>query len=143
MTEKEAYGLLELRPGASDDAVKKAYRRLVQKVHPDKGGSAALFRQVREAYEFLTRQGSSRSANAEYADGAEERRKREEERRRKTEEQRRRSEEEQRKRREEERRRAEEAKKKKIKKLKKRRHSKTTMSAGERHFQIGRSLNGV
>lgn len=109
MTEKEAYDLLGLRPGASDDAVKKAYRHIIQKVHPDKGGTAALFRQVREAYEFLTNkkkgtsQGSSGSANAEYTDGAEERRKREEERRRKTEEQRRRSEEAQRKRREEER----------------------------------------
>ena len=125
MTEKEAYGLLELRPGASDDAVKKAYRRLAQKVHPDKGGSAALFRQVQEAYELLTSkkkgtsQGSSGSANAEHADGAEERRKREEERRRKTEEQRRRSEEERRKRREEESRRAKEAKKKKDKEAKK------------------------
>lgn len=90
----------------------------MMKVHPDRGGNAALSRQVREAYEFLTRkkkgtsQGSSGSASAEYDDGAEERRKREEEaRRRKTEEQRRRSEEEQRKRREEERRRAEDAKK--------------------------------
>ena len=113
MTEKEAYDLLGLRPGASDDAVKKAYRHIIQKVHPDKGGTAALSRQVREAYELLTRknkgtsQGSSGSASAKYADGAEERRKREEEaHRRKTEEQHRRSEEEQRKqrkRREEER----------------------------------------
>ena len=80
MTEKEAYDLFGLRPGASDDAVKKKYKDLVKKVHPDQGGTAALFRQVQEAYELLTNkkkgtsQGSSGSANAEYADGAEERR---------------------------------------------------------------------
>lgn len=37
------------------DTLKARYRRLVVTVHPDKGGSAARFRDVQEAYEVLVR----------------------------------------------------------------------------------------
>jgi DnaJ-class molecular chaperone len=55
---KSYYSLLELQPGASDDDIKKAYRRLAMKYHPDRtqNNKAAeeLFKLIKEAYEHLT-----------------------------------------------------------------------------------------
>lgn len=34
--------------------IKKAYRRLVVKMHPDKGGDEAQFKKLQEAYEVLS-----------------------------------------------------------------------------------------
>src|ERR1035437_5507060 len=48
------YEILELSPIATSDEVKAAYRHLSTQVHPDRGGSNALFRLVREAYETLS-----------------------------------------------------------------------------------------
>jgi curved DNA-binding protein CbpA len=48
------YDILELSPTADLDEIKAAYRRLSTQVHPDRGGSSALFRLVREAYETLS-----------------------------------------------------------------------------------------
>lgn len=47
---------LGLKPGRdySPDAIKKAYRRKVMKVHPDAGGSQVEFIAVQNAYEWLT-----------------------------------------------------------------------------------------
>lgn len=59
-----AYQILEVEPSASDDEVKKAYRRMVMKHHPDKVGhlgeefqkaAAEKFRKVQEAYERICR----------------------------------------------------------------------------------------
>ena len=36
---------------ATDAAVRRAYKKVVRKAHPDKGGDAADFRTVHEAYE--------------------------------------------------------------------------------------------
>lgn len=33
--------------------VKKAYRRLAKKTHPDKGGNATAFRTITKAYKFI------------------------------------------------------------------------------------------
>lgn len=52
-----AYQVLGLSPGASKDAVKKAYRRLAQEYHPDRNSSPDAeekFKLVKEAYEYLT-----------------------------------------------------------------------------------------
>ncbi|HLH46650.1 MAG TPA: J domain-containing protein [Acidimicrobiales bacterium] len=49
----EDYELLGLRPGATSDEIKAAYRRLARQVHPDSGGSSPLFRQVKDAYDRL------------------------------------------------------------------------------------------
>ena len=60
-----AYAVLELSPSASDDDVKKAYRRMAMKYHPDKvstlgpdvqRAASEKFRQVQEAYETIKRQ---------------------------------------------------------------------------------------
>ena len=54
MAETTLYDILELSPTAGLDEIKAAYRRLSTQVHPDRGGSGALFRLVREAYETLS-----------------------------------------------------------------------------------------
>jgi curved DNA-binding protein CbpA len=54
MAETTLYDILEVRPTAGLDEIKAAYRRLSTQVHPDRGGSGALFRLVREAYEILS-----------------------------------------------------------------------------------------
>jgi hypothetical protein len=48
------YEILELSRTASQDEVKAAYKKMAAVVHPDKGGSAMLFRLVQEAYEALS-----------------------------------------------------------------------------------------
>jgi len=47
------YDILGLQEGASLPQIKTAYRKMVLKVHPDKGGDPAVFRRVNEAYERL------------------------------------------------------------------------------------------
>ncbi len=42
MTEAEAYAVLGLPVGASRDAIQAAYRRLMQRLHPDQGGNDYL-----------------------------------------------------------------------------------------------------
>lgn len=48
------YETLGLKPGASQDEIKKAYRKLAQKYHPDKGGDEAKFKEIKTAYEYLS-----------------------------------------------------------------------------------------
>jgi DnaJ-domain-containing protein 1 len=45
-----AFAELGVRPGATPEEVKRAYRRKVKEVHPDQGGDEAAFQRVREAY---------------------------------------------------------------------------------------------
>lgn len=47
------YEILGVAPEATEDAIKKAYRSLVQKQHPDKGGDPEKFRSIQKAYETL------------------------------------------------------------------------------------------
>ena len=44
-----------LKKSASNEDMKKAYRKEVRKAHPDKGGSAELFRKIRQAWEYFTK----------------------------------------------------------------------------------------
>lgn len=48
------YDILGVSPTATPDEIKAKYRKLIQRIHPDLDGPAALFRQVQEAYEVLS-----------------------------------------------------------------------------------------
>ena len=53
MREEEAWRVLGLQPGANADEIKTAYQRLMQKVHPDLGGSDYLAAKLNQAREIL------------------------------------------------------------------------------------------
>lgn len=53
MTEGMALDILGLSAGASHDEVVQAHRRLMQKMHPDRGGSDYLAQKINAARDFL------------------------------------------------------------------------------------------
>jgi hypothetical protein len=55
MSEDEAYEVLGLQKGASRDDVVRSHRSLMQKFHPDHGGSTDLAARVNEAKDVLMR----------------------------------------------------------------------------------------
>jgi DnaJ-domain-containing protein 1 len=53
MTKEEACSILGVSLEDSEEEILKAYRRIIQKVHPDKGGSSYLTMQVKTAKDML------------------------------------------------------------------------------------------
>ncbi len=58
MSSKDYYQVLGVRPTASSEEIKKSYRRLALKYHPDKNQgdllAEAVFKEIAEAYEILS-----------------------------------------------------------------------------------------
>lgn len=48
------YSTLGLKRGASDADIKKAYRSMAMKHHPDRGGDEKKFKEISQAYEYLS-----------------------------------------------------------------------------------------
>ena len=53
MAQEEAYRILGLKAGASDEDIKAAYRRLMGQMHPDHGGSDYLAAKINQAKDVL------------------------------------------------------------------------------------------
>lgn len=63
---RNPYEVLEINQGASEEEIKKAYREMVKKYHPDRYQDNPLYslaeeklREVNEAYEYLVKNGNS------------------------------------------------------------------------------------
>lgn len=59
---RDYYTILGVPRNASEEEIKKAYRKLAHKYHPDKGGDAEKFKEVNEAYQVL----SNKEKRAQY-----------------------------------------------------------------------------
>jgi DnaJ-domain-containing protein 1 len=53
MTKEEAYKVLGLEAGATTADIRKAHRRLMQRLHPDLGGTSFLAARINEAKDVL------------------------------------------------------------------------------------------
>lgn len=51
---KDHFKTLGVDQNASDDDIKKAYKKLAMKHHPDRGGEQAKFQEIQEAYDTLS-----------------------------------------------------------------------------------------
>ena len=51
---KDYYAILGVKKDATEDELKKAFRRLAHEHHPDKGGDPAKFKDMNEAYQVLS-----------------------------------------------------------------------------------------
>lgn len=54
MAKRDYYEILDIPKTATQDEIKKSYRRKAKEHHPDKGGDEAVFKELAEAYEVLS-----------------------------------------------------------------------------------------
>src|SRR5688572_29904357 len=54
MSKRDYYEVLGIGKSATEDEVKKAFRKAAVEHHPDKGGDETKFKEVNEAYEVLS-----------------------------------------------------------------------------------------
>ncbi len=62
----EYYNILGIKPGATEDEIRSAYKRLAIKYHPDKNtdpGAEEKFKKISEAYQQLTKNNCSMNSN--------------------------------------------------------------------------------
>ena len=52
---RDYYDILNVEKTSSEDEIKKAYRKVAMKYHPDRGGSPQEFQQISIAYTILTK----------------------------------------------------------------------------------------
>ena len=50
-----SFAILGIEPGATEDEIKRAYRKKALETHPDRGGDPAVFRVVQQAFERALR----------------------------------------------------------------------------------------
>ncbi|MCZ2392213.1 MAG: DnaJ domain-containing protein, partial [Acidobacteria bacterium] len=50
---KDYYAILGVQKNATEDEIKKSFRRLAHEHHPDKGGDPQKFKDVNEAFQVL------------------------------------------------------------------------------------------
>ena len=67
MTLDECFLLFELTPNCSGEDLKRAYKKLASKHHPDKGGNTSLFQHIQYAYveinKYINKQQKRKSTN--------------------------------------------------------------------------------